>query len=92
MGALSNNGVGIAGMSWGAWILPVRALGKGGGYDSDIIAGIEWAAGLSVVNPDGPPVPAESLSRRHRESESRRRHRRVHELERRGLRKRACRP
>jgi serine protease len=57
MGALSNNGVGIAGMSWGAWILPVRALGKGGGYDSDIIAGIEWAAGLSVVNPDGPPVP-----------------------------------
>ncbi len=57
MGALSNNGVGIAGMSWGAWILPVRALGKGGGYDSDIIAGIEWAAGLSVVNADGPPVP-----------------------------------
>ncbi len=57
MGALTNNGVGIAGMSWGAWILPVRALGKGGGYDSDIIAGIEWAAGLSVVNPAGPPVP-----------------------------------
>jgi serine protease len=57
MGALSNNGVGIAGMSWGAWILPVRALGKGGGYDSDIIAGIEWAAGLSVLNPGGPPVP-----------------------------------
>jgi serine protease len=57
MGALSNNGVGIAGMSWGAWILPVRALGKGGGYDSDIIAGIEWAAGLSAVDPDGTPVP-----------------------------------
>ena len=57
MGALTDNGVGIAGMSWGAWILPVRSLGKGGGYDSDIIAGIEWAAGLSVVNPDGPPVP-----------------------------------
>jgi serine protease len=57
MGALSNNGVGIAGMTWGAWILPVRALGKGGGYDSDIIAGVEWAAGLSVLNPDGPPVP-----------------------------------
>ena len=57
MGALSNNGIGIAGMTWGSWILPVRALGKGGGYDSDIIAGIEWAAGLPVVNPDGPPVP-----------------------------------
>jgi serine protease len=57
MGAISNNGAGIAGMSWGALILPVRALGKGGGYDSDIIAGIEWAAGLPVVNPGGPPVP-----------------------------------
>jgi serine protease len=56
-GAISNNDVGIAGMTWGSWVLPVRALGKGGGYDSDIIAGIEWAAGLPVTNPDGPPVP-----------------------------------
>ena len=56
-GAITNNDVGIAGMDWGAWVLPVRALGKGGGYDSDIIAGVEWAAGLPVTNPDGPPVP-----------------------------------
>ena len=56
-GAITNNGVGVAGMTWGSWVLPVRALGKGGGYDSDIIAGIEWAAGLPVTNPDGPPVP-----------------------------------
>ncbi len=56
-GAITNNTVGIAGVSWGAWALPVRALGKGGGYDSDIISGIEWAAGLPVTNPDGPPVP-----------------------------------
>ena len=56
-GAITNNDVGIAGMTWGSWVLPVRALGKGGGYDSDIIAGIEWAAGLPVTNPDGPPVP-----------------------------------
>lgn len=56
-GAITNNDVGIAGTTWGAWVLPVRALGKGGGYDSDIIAGIEWAAGLPVTNPDGPPVP-----------------------------------
>jgi serine protease len=57
MGAITNNDVGIAGMTWGSWILPVRALGKGGGYDSDIIAGIEWAAGLPVTNPDGSQVP-----------------------------------
>ncbi|MGA2396712.1 MAG: S8 family serine peptidase [Steroidobacteraceae bacterium] len=56
-GAITNNDIGVAGMTWGPWVLPVRALGKGGGYDSDIIAGIEWAAGLPVTNPDGPPVP-----------------------------------
>ncbi len=63
-GAITNNDVGIAGMTWGSstsagpWVLPVRALGKCGGYDSDIIAGIEWAAGLPVTNPEGPAVPA----------------------------------
>jgi serine protease len=57
LGALTNNDTGIAGMTWGSWILPVRALGKGGGYDSDIISGIQWAAGLSVTNPDGSAVP-----------------------------------
>ncbi len=68
-GAITNNEVGIAGMTWGAWVLPVRALGKGGGYDSDIIAGIEWAAGLPVTNPDGPPVPNQPVSRGHRQLE-----------------------
>jgi serine protease len=57
-GAITNNDAGIAGMNWGSWILPVRALGKGGGYDSDIIAGVQWAVGLPVTNPDGSPVPA----------------------------------
>jgi serine protease len=66
-GALSDNGVGVTGISWGSWILPVRALGKGGGYDSDIIAGIEWAAGLTVTNPDGSavadnPYPADIIN------------------------------
>jgi serine protease len=56
-GAITNNDLGIAGMTWGSWVLPVRALGKGGGYDSDIIAGIEWAAGLPVTNPEGSAVP-----------------------------------
>jgi serine protease len=56
-GAITNNDIGIAGMTWGSWVLPVRALGKGGGYDSDIIAGVEWAAGLPVTNPDGTAVP-----------------------------------
>jgi serine protease len=57
LGALTNNGVGIAGMTWNPYLLPVRALGKCGGYDSDIIAGMQWAAGLSVTGSSGNAVP-----------------------------------
>jgi serine protease len=46
--ALTNNGVGMASVGPSLRVLPVRALGKCGGYDSDIIAAIRWAAGLSV--------------------------------------------
>lgn len=58
LGALTNNAVGIAGMTWGPYLLPVRALGKCGGYDSDIIAGIEWAAGMPVTDSAGNAVPS----------------------------------
>lgn len=53
VGAASNNGTGMAGTGGNVMILPVRVLGACGGYDSDIIAGMRWAAGLSrtpVVN------------------------------------------
>lgn len=53
LGAQTDNGVGIAGLGWNVRILPVRVLGKCGGYDSDIIAGMRWAAGLAV---DGLPL------------------------------------
>jgi serine protease len=52
LGAVANNSTGIAGISWGAEILPVRVLGKCGGTDSDILDGMRWAAGLHV---DGVP-------------------------------------
>lgn len=48
IGAVGNNNVGVAGVNWAVKILPVRVMGKCGGYDSDIIAGMEWAAGLTV--------------------------------------------
>jgi serine protease len=48
LGAIANNGAGIAGMTWSPRILPVRALGKCGGSDSDIISGMLWAAGIHV--------------------------------------------
>ncbi|HVW70775.1 MAG TPA: S8 family serine peptidase [Steroidobacteraceae bacterium] len=52
LGALTNNSAGIAGITWGTRVLPVRVLGKCGGADSDILDGMRWAAGLHV---DGVP-------------------------------------
>jgi serine protease len=51
--AASHNGTGMAGVGWGLKIQPVRVLGKCGGYDSDIMAGMRWAAGIAV-----PGLPA----------------------------------
>ncbi len=51
--AVTNNGVGAAGMSWGARIMPVRVLdNKGSGYNSDITDGITWAYqnGADILN------------------------------------------
>jgi serine protease len=53
--AITNNGVGMASVGRTVHLLPVRVLGKCGGYDSDIIAGMRWAAGLNVP---GTPVNA----------------------------------
>jgi serine protease len=55
IGAATDNGAGIAGSGWNVKVLPVRVLGRCGGEDSDIIAAMRWAAGLSAdpyVNPN----------------------------------------
>lgn len=52
IGAIGNNGLGIAGVNWKSKLLPVRVLGKCGGYSSDVVDAVRWAAGLSV-----PSVP-----------------------------------
>jgi serine protease len=62
LGALTNNDVGVAGMTWNPYMLPVRALGKCGGYDSDIIAGMQWAAGMSVSGVPDNPYPADIIN------------------------------
>jgi len=62
VGASANNGTGIAGATWATRILPVRVLGKCGGYDSDIIAGMRWAAGLPVSGAPANPTPARVLN------------------------------
>ena len=56
IGAIGNNSTGVAGVNWVSKILPVRVLGKCGGYLSDTIDGARWAAGLTVSSV--PVVPA----------------------------------
>jgi serine protease len=57
IGARTNNGKGIAGINPAGTILPVRVLGKCGGYTSDITDGVRWAAGLPVTGvPANPSV------------------------------------
>jgi serine protease len=62
LGALTDNNVGIAGMAWKPYLLPVRALGKCGGLDSDIIVGIQWAVGLPVSGVPNNPYPADIIN------------------------------
>jgi serine protease len=62
IGALTNNGVGMASVGRTVKVLPVRVLGKCGGYDSDIVAGMRWAAGLHVDGVPDNPTPAKVLN------------------------------
>jgi len=62
IGAATNNSVGMAGVAPNVMILPVRVLGKCGGYDSDIIAGMRWAAGLSGTGVTAPSTAAKVLN------------------------------
>jgi serine protease len=63
--AMTNNGIGIAGTAPGAYILPVRVIGKCSGYISDIVAGMYWAAGVgntAITNVPANPFPAQVLN------------------------------
>jgi serine protease len=62
MAANSNDGAWTAGINWAAKILPIRVLGKCGGYDSDIADGMTWAGGLSVPNVPANPTPAQVIN------------------------------
>ncbi len=51
--AETNNGDGVAGISWGALIMPVKVLDQqGDGYYSDVAEGILWACsqGAEIIN------------------------------------------
>src|SRR5213082_342154 len=62
LGAITDNNTGIAGMTWNAWLLPVRVLGKCGGFDSDIAAAMLWAAGIAVSGAPANTYPAKIIN------------------------------
>ncbi|MCE2746320.1 MAG: S8 family peptidase [Burkholderiales bacterium] len=55
-------GEGVFSVNWNAVVLPVRVLGKCGGFSSDLADGIRWAAGLSVPGVPDNPFPAKVIN------------------------------
>lgn len=53
---------GVFSVNWNAVVLPVRVLGKCGGFSTDLADAIRWAAGLSVPGVPGNPFPAKVIN------------------------------
>jgi serine protease len=60
--AATNNGAGVSGIAHGAKVMPVRVLGKCGGYTSDIADGIIWASGGTVTGIPTTATPARVIN------------------------------
>ncbi len=60
--AVTNNSTGVAGTAYNAKVVPVRVLGKCGGYTSDIADAIVWASGGTVSGVPANANPAEVIN------------------------------
>lgn len=60
--AVTNNNSGVAGVAYKAKVVPVRVLGKCGGYTSDIADGIIWASGGTVSGVPANANPAKVIN------------------------------
>ncbi|WP_323846214.1 S8 family peptidase [Microbulbifer magnicolonia] len=60
--AATNNGIGVAGVAYEAKVVPIRVLGRCGGYTSDIADAIIWGAGGSVSGVPANANPAQVLN------------------------------
>lgn len=60
--AVTNNSTGVAGTAYSAKVVPVRVLGRCGGYDSDIADAIIWASGGTVSGVPANANPAEVIN------------------------------
>ncbi|MEY8878899.1 MAG: S8 family peptidase, partial [Leptothrix sp. (in: b-proteobacteria)] len=62
LAAVAGNGMGGVGVAFGAKVLPLRVLGKCGGYTSDIADAIVWASGGAVTGVPANPTPARVIN------------------------------
>ncbi|HEX4856089.1 MAG TPA: S8 family peptidase [Limnobacter sp.] len=53
---------GVLSVNWNAAIVPIRVLGKCGGFSTDLADGIRWAAGLTVPGVPNNPFPARVIN------------------------------
>jgi serine protease len=60
--ARTNNSRGVAGVAFNARVVPVRVLGKCGGFTSDIADGVLWAAGVPLAGVPGNANPAKVIN------------------------------
>jgi serine protease len=62
IGAATDNALGIAGLNRTSKVISARVLGKCGGFTSDVVDGMKWAAGLAVAGVPANPNPARVLN------------------------------
>ncbi len=62
--ALSGNALGVAGVTWNTntKVMPIRALGLGGGTSFDIMDGVRYAAGLDTITQPQPAKKADIIN------------------------------
>jgi serine protease len=60
--AAASNKIGIVGIAPNVVIQPIRAMGTDGGTSADLIAAINWAAGLSVPGVPNNATPAKVIN------------------------------
>lgn len=60
--AAAQNGEGTSGIAPNVKIQPIRAMGPNGGCSSDLIAALNWAAGLPVPNAPSNTTPAKVIN------------------------------
>lgn len=60
--AASDNSEGVIGVAPNVKLIPVRVLATGGGTEADIVAGLNWAAGIAINGIPTNPHPANVIN------------------------------